>query len=179
MHRRDFLQSSAAAIAAPALVGRAHARPIAGAILPIPPLMDVGEGAGNLLEAVKGRHRFAEGVETRTLGWSQDHLGPTLRMQRGRTARLTVQNPSGQGCHGALAWPARSGLAGRRPPFPDRPGEEARAGAGHRSAGGRLLVSLAPPWPYRRPGLSWARRHAPDRGQRSGLRHPALGLRYR
>ncbi|WP_350153904.1 twin-arginine translocation signal domain-containing protein, partial [Marinovum algicola] len=28
MHRRDFLQSSAAAIAAPALVGRAHARPI-------------------------------------------------------------------------------------------------------------------------------------------------------
>lgn len=92
MHRRSFLQISAAALAAPALVGRAQAQAVAGAKLPIPPLIDVGEDAGTLLEAVEGRHRFVEGVETRTLGWSQDHLGPTLRMQRGRTARLTVQN---------------------------------------------------------------------------------------
>nr|WP_276154831.1 MULTISPECIES: multicopper oxidase domain-containing protein [unclassified Sulfitobacter] len=54
--------------------------------------MDVSEGAGDLLEAVNGRHRFAENFEAETLGWSQDHLGPTLRMRRGRTARLTARN---------------------------------------------------------------------------------------
>lgn len=92
MDRRSFLQATAAALAAPALVGRAQAQTVAGTKLPIPSLIDVGEDAGTLLEAVEGRHRFVEGVETRTLGWSQDHLGPTLRMQRGRTARLTIQN---------------------------------------------------------------------------------------
>jgi len=92
MHRRRFLQYSTVAIAAPALVGRALAQTGASATLPIPPLMDVGEDAGNLLEAVTGRHRFAENFEAETLGWSRDHLGPTLRMRRGRTARLTARN---------------------------------------------------------------------------------------
>lgn len=92
MHRRRFLQYSAAAVAAPALVGRVQAQTVAGATLPIPPLMDVGEDAGNLLEAVAGRHRFAENFEAETLGWSQDNLGPTLRMRRGRSARLTARN---------------------------------------------------------------------------------------
>ncbi|MFG6538527.1 multicopper oxidase family protein [Sulfitobacter sp. CS16] len=92
MRRRRFLQYSTAAIAAPALVGRAQAQPMAGGTLPIPPLMDVGGGAGNLLEAITGRHRFAESFEAKTLGWSQDYLGPTLRMRRSRTARLTARN---------------------------------------------------------------------------------------
>lgn len=92
MRRRRFLQYSTAAIAAPAFVGRAMARAEAGRALPIPPLMEVGEGAGNVLEAVRGRHRFAENFEAETLGWSQDHLGPTLRMRRGQTARLTARN---------------------------------------------------------------------------------------
>ncbi|RKF15464.1 cupredoxin [Roseovarius spongiae] len=54
--------------------------------------MDVGDEAGNRLEAIPGTHRFTEGIAARTLGWSQDYLGPTLRMRRGRTARLTAQN---------------------------------------------------------------------------------------
>ncbi|MBW3097738.1 multicopper oxidase family protein [Pseudohoeflea coraliihabitans] len=92
MKRRSFIAGSMAAIAAPGLVGRVRAQPVFGGQLPIPPLMEVGEESGNRLDAIEGTHAFIEGEQAQTLGWSQDHLGPTLRMRRGRTARLTIGN---------------------------------------------------------------------------------------
>jgi FtsP/CotA-like multicopper oxidase with cupredoxin domain len=86
------VKSALAFLATPALCGRAFAEAVSGSTLPIPPLMEVGEDAGNRLDAIHGTHAFLEGAEARTMGWSQDFLGPTLRLRSGRTARLTVGN---------------------------------------------------------------------------------------
>lgn len=92
MKRRRFLIGTITAFAAPAVVGRAQVRNPSSGKLPIPPLMEVGEEAGNHLAAIEGSHSFIAGTEARVLGWSQDHLGPTLRMRRGQTARVSVEN---------------------------------------------------------------------------------------
>ena len=97
MQRRSFLGSMIAGLAVPALIGRASAQSAPGQPLPIPALMDVGDEAGNRIDAIAGRRSFFEGAETRVLGWSQDYLGPTLRMQRGRGARIIAGNRLEQG----------------------------------------------------------------------------------
>ncbi len=63
-----------------------------GQPLPIPPLMEVDWGAGNRLTACKGLQEFLSGMQTATLGYDMNYLGPTLRMKRGLTARLQVGN---------------------------------------------------------------------------------------
>ena len=90
--RRAAVAGGLAMIASPAiLTNRAlaaeHGRP-----LPIPPVMEIDGGAGNLLTARKGQQEFLSGAQTRTLGYDLDYLGPTLRMKRGQTARLRVGN---------------------------------------------------------------------------------------
>ena len=90
--RRAALTGGLALIASPALLtnrvfAAEHGRP-----LPIPPLMEVDGGAGNRLTARKGQQEFVNGIQTRTLGYDLDYLGPTLRMKRGQTARVQVGN---------------------------------------------------------------------------------------
>ena len=97
MRRRSFLSGALASLAVPALVGRASAQAVAGQPLPIPALIDIGEEAGNRIDAIAGRKAFLDGAKTQVLGWSQDYLGPTLRMRRGRGARITVGNRLEQG----------------------------------------------------------------------------------
>jgi len=90
--RRTALSGGIALVASPALLMNRAFAAEAGRPLPIPPLMDIDGGAGNRLTARKGQQEFLSGVQTRTLGYDLDYLGPTLRMKRGQTARLQVGN---------------------------------------------------------------------------------------
>lgn len=90
--RRTAVSGGLALLASP-VVQTARAFAVeAGRPLPIPPLMEVDGGAGNLLTARKGQQEFMGGVQTKTLGYDLDYLGPTLRMKRGQTARLSLGN---------------------------------------------------------------------------------------
>lgn len=90
--RRATLSGGLALLATPAVLSNRSFASEPGRALPIPPLMEVDGGAGSVLTARKGQHEFLSGVQTRTLGYDLDYLGPTLRMKRGRTARLQVRN---------------------------------------------------------------------------------------
>ena len=92
INRRTALVGGLAVMATPALLINRAIAAEAGRPLPIPPVMDVDTGAGNLLTARRGQQEFLSGVQTPTLGYDLDYLGPTLRMKRGQTARLTVAN---------------------------------------------------------------------------------------
>ena len=92
MKRRHFLSLSVATLAAPVIISRRTVAAEPGAPLPIPDVMEVGPGAGNILSAIKGRAELIPGVESDTLGYGQDYLGPLLRFQRGRTASIDVEN---------------------------------------------------------------------------------------
>ncbi len=95
MKRRHFLLAGAAAgaaLAAPRLGTRRAIAAEPGAPLPIPPLMEVDGRAGNTLSARAGTRNFYPGVSSPTLGFSQDYLGPTLRLVKGRTAKIAVEN---------------------------------------------------------------------------------------
>lgn len=92
-NRRSFLAGAAAILAAPSLIGRAFAAE-SGRPLPIPPIMDVDGGSGNLLEAIDGSHSFFDGTTSPTLGFGQDYLGPVLRLKKGNIARINVANKS-------------------------------------------------------------------------------------
>ena len=92
MKRRQFLALTAATLATPALLTRRAVAAEPGAPLPIPQVMEVGPGAGNTLTATKGSREFISGAASDTLGYDQDYLGPLLRFQRGRTARIDVVN---------------------------------------------------------------------------------------
>ena len=92
MKRRDFLNLTAATLAAPALMTRRARAAEPGAPLPLPEIMDIGPGAGSSLEAIRGTRDFIAGAASDTLGYSQDYLGPLLRFQRGRTANIDVTN---------------------------------------------------------------------------------------
>ena len=88
--RRSFIAGSAAMLAAPYVSRSAHAA-IAGAPLPVPPLVDAAQGA-TLLEATAGTTTILDGAKTRTWGFSRSYLGPTLRFSRGKTAQMRVRN---------------------------------------------------------------------------------------
>ena len=92
INRRAALASGLAMIATPTLLINRSFAAETGRPLPIPPVMDIDNGAGNRLTARRGRQEFLSGAETPTLGYDLDYLGPTLRMKRGQTARLTVGN---------------------------------------------------------------------------------------
>ena len=92
MKRRQFLALTAATFAAPAVMTRRAFAAEPGAPLPIPQVMEVGPGAGNTLTAMKGTREFIPGSASDTLGYEQDFLGPLLRFQRGRAARIDVIN---------------------------------------------------------------------------------------
>jgi len=83
VRRRKFLSLAAASLATPALnISRAWAAE-PGAPLPIPEVMEIGPGAGNTLDAIRGTREFTGGATSETWGYSQDYLGPLLRFRRG------------------------------------------------------------------------------------------------
>lgn len=92
MKRREFMIMGSAAMAAPFLATRPAIAAKGGAPLPIPPLVDADGAQAITLTARKGQHTFLSGAKTPTLGYELDYLGPTLRVRRGRTARIDVGN---------------------------------------------------------------------------------------
>lgn len=89
--RRTLLAAAASSLALPGWL-RGVAAAQAGAPLPIPPLAQVGASGALQLEAIDASHGFLAGRNTPTRGFSQSFLGPVLRLQRGRTARIDVRN---------------------------------------------------------------------------------------
>lgn len=94
MHRRRFLATGGAMIAAPALIGRAFAAE-AGRPLPMPEVLDLDAGAPQELAAIRGSHEFLSGTDTPVLGFGGGYMGPLLRVKRGQTARPAVRNGLG------------------------------------------------------------------------------------
>ena len=60
--------------------------------LPIPPLVDGSQGKPIDLRIRSGTWNFQFGVETPTLGFSQDYLGPTIRTRQHSEINLHYQN---------------------------------------------------------------------------------------
>lgn len=61
--------------------------------LPIPPLLDAKINDGLLgLTVQEGSRTFFPGLNTPTLGYNGDFLGPTLRVRNGERIRLQIQN---------------------------------------------------------------------------------------
>lgn len=54
--------------------------------------MELGPGGVDTLEAIAGLREFMPGLRTPVLGFNQAYLGPVLRLRRGRTARVDVNN---------------------------------------------------------------------------------------
>ncbi len=100
MKRRTLLLGGAAVVAAgagafiltrPAIIGRAIAVEGGGG-LPVPDLLEVGNGTVGKLDAINSATKFFDNVKTRTMGYSQSYLGPVIRVKRGSTAKLEVSN---------------------------------------------------------------------------------------
>ena len=93
--RRRFLASSAA------LLGANYFSPTSAkttpANLPIPPLVDGTHGEPVDLKIQRGTSIFIPGVDTPTLGFSQDYLGPTIRTRQGSTLTLHYHNTLDEG----------------------------------------------------------------------------------
>ncbi|MCF7948413.1 MAG: multicopper oxidase domain-containing protein [Spirochaetia bacterium] len=63
--------------------------------LPIPPLLEGTEKNGILhfnLQVQAGEREFYPGAVSSTLGYNGNYLGPTIRVQRGDTVRIDVEN---------------------------------------------------------------------------------------
>ncbi len=94
--RRHFIQASTA-LASSTLLPRISwaASNSTYNILPIPQLQSGNESQGVVryqLNAQDGRMNFIAGLETPTLGYNGNFLGPTLRMKRGDKVRIDVTN---------------------------------------------------------------------------------------
>ncbi|MAJ65216.1 MAG: copper oxidase [Alphaproteobacteria bacterium] len=75
----------------PPVIGRAFAAE-GGRDLPVPSLVEVGDGERFSLRARTGRSSFLSGRETPTVGFESDYLGPVLRLRRGTSVRPEVTN---------------------------------------------------------------------------------------
>ncbi|MCY9855663.1 multicopper oxidase CueO [Vibrio mediterranei] len=60
--------------------------------LPIPTLVDTTKGETIYLNVNNGKSNFYEDTITRTSGINTDYLGPALKMHRGKTANIQVNN---------------------------------------------------------------------------------------
>ena len=90
LSRRRFLAGSAA------VLSTSYFRPAwaqaAPRNLPIPPLVDGTRGEPIDLQIRSGTWSFRPGVQTPTLGFSQDYLGPTIRTRQNSELNLHYQN---------------------------------------------------------------------------------------
>ena len=90
LSRRQFLAGSAVMLGAgyiPDIWARSKSTR-----LPIPPLVDGSQGKPIDLRIRSGTWNFQFGVETPTLGFSQDYLGPTIRTRQHSELNLHYQN---------------------------------------------------------------------------------------
>lgn len=88
--RRRFLATSAVLAGAsywPDVWGKTASR-----ALPIPTLVDGSQGNPVDLEIRTGQWQFSPGVNTPTLGFSQEYLGPTIRTRRNSKLTLKYKN---------------------------------------------------------------------------------------
>ena len=61
--------------------------------LPVPPLIDPQANGGKLpLTISQGTHAFLPGKPVRSFGYSAPVLGPALRLRRGKTTEISVEN---------------------------------------------------------------------------------------
>ncbi|WP_081824853.1 multicopper oxidase family protein [Allgaiera indica] len=95
INRRTLLLGGCAALAAPFVLTSPAFAAEGGAALPIPPILDADGAQPVTLTARAGSHSFVPGTKTPTLGYELDYLGPTLRVRRGRSARIDVVNRTG------------------------------------------------------------------------------------
>jgi len=65
--------------------------------LPVPKLIDATDGAPVDLRIQESQMSFLPGLQTRTLGISQNYLGPTIRTRKGTTLNLHYQNNLSEG----------------------------------------------------------------------------------
>jgi len=100
MKRRTLLLGGVAIAAAgagvfvlsrPAIIGRQNASE-GGSALPIPEVLEVGSGDVGKLDAINATTRFFDNAQTQTMGYSQSYLGPVIRLKRGNTATINVDN---------------------------------------------------------------------------------------
>ena len=90
LSRRQFIVSSAACIGA-SYFPRSWSK-TAPSRLPIPPLVDGRQGMPIELKIRSGTWSFKSSVDTPTLGFSQDYLGPTIRTRQYSELNLHYQN---------------------------------------------------------------------------------------
>ena len=90
LSRRRFLSTGAVLLSAGYLpCARSQTTPTR---LPIPPLVDGGEGKPVELQIRAGEWSFLPGVKTPTLGLSQNYLGPTIRTRQHSELNLHYHN---------------------------------------------------------------------------------------
>ena len=90
LSRRQFLAGSAAMLGASYIPNIwSKTTPTR---LPIPPLVDGSQGRPIDLQIRSGTWYFRSAVETPTLGFSQDYLGPTIRTRQHSELNLRYQN---------------------------------------------------------------------------------------
>ena len=65
--------------------------------LPVPKLIDATDGAPVDLRIQESQMSFLPGLQTRTLGMSQNYLGPTIRTRKGTTLNLHYENTLSEG----------------------------------------------------------------------------------
>ena len=88
--RRTFLGTTAALLPLP-YISRSAIAAMQGQELPVPALVETSSDETELV-AGAGKSSFFEGASTRTWGFNQPYLGPTLRFTRGQIARMRVKN---------------------------------------------------------------------------------------
>jgi len=105
--RRTLLASSAAAATGVWMRTSAAQSPAPRAMLPIPQLIDAHTNGGNIsLTVGAGDHAFFPGKPVRSFGYSAPILGPAIRVRRGDTINVAVENkmdePTTVHWHGVL-----------------------------------------------------------------------------
>ena len=127
MKRRQFLSSSAAALAATAALSHWSARAFAQELAPVvrlimPPLLDTRATGRLSLQAQSGSQTFLGGTATPTAGFNQDYLGPTIILKNGDLAaevNNALNAPVSAHWHGLLVPGEHDG----GPHLPIAPGE--------------------------------------------------------
>jgi blue copper oxidase len=127
MKRRQFLSSSAAALATTAALSHWPARAFAQKLAPVvrltmPPLLDTRATGRLSLQAQSGSQTFLGGTATPTAGFNQDYLGPTIILKNGDLAaevNNALNAPVSAHWHGLLVPGEHDG----GPHLPIAPGE--------------------------------------------------------
>ena len=160
---RRQLMMRAGGLAASVVLGRANRANAAeferfSVLLPVPPLIDARQQGNSVrIAAREGRRAFFPGMPAKTYGYSSDYLAPAIRVHRGDTVQIEVENrinrPTTAHWHGLLVPASVDGARG--------------ASLGRARPGGRSLRSIS-----RKPPLGFMRTRTTTRHVRStwGLR---------